>query len=95
MRKLLTYLTTQNPRRGGQGSAGGWFEASSWTRCQPKDPRNPSAASSFLQARFLSIVFVLCTTLAFAVGSPSQAQFGVLGNMGVVHPTIDRLAEDK
>jgi hypothetical protein len=44
----------QNPRRGGQGQAGGWLEASDRTRCQPKDPWNWNAEQGFTQARFLS-----------------------------------------
>jgi hypothetical protein len=80
MRKLLTFLKPQNPRRGGQGPAGGWFEASSWTRCQPKDPRNRSATTSYLQARSLSIALVLYTTRAvFAVGAPAVAQVSMTG----------------
>jgi hypothetical protein len=59
MRKLLTYLKMQNPRRLRQGPAGGWLEAGNLTRCQPKDQPNPSAASRLLQARSLSN---LCTT---------------------------------
>jgi hypothetical protein len=83
MRKLLTFFKTQNPRRAGQGSAGGWLEASGEAaRCQPKDPQNSSAVSSFLQAYSLSKSFVLCTTLvlatlasiANAVCSPASAQ---------------------
>jgi hypothetical protein len=79
MRKLLTFLKTQNPRREGQGLAGGWLEARVWTRCQAKDPLDASAVTSFVQARFLSIVRVLCTTLAlgalaFGVCSPAAAQ---------------------
>jgi hypothetical protein len=84
MRKLLTFLKMQNPRRAGQGSAGGWLEASSWTRCQPKDPLNPSAPSKFPQARSLGNILALCTTCAwiaptaivFAEGSPAWAQMG-------------------
>jgi hypothetical protein len=75
------FSKTQNPRRAGQGSAGGWLEASNWTRCHAKDPRNSSVVAGFLQARFLGIVRVLCTTLALAVGaiafavcSPAAAQ---------------------
>jgi hypothetical protein len=76
------FFKTQNPRRAGQGSAGGWFEASSWTRCQPKDPRNSTVASRFLQARSLSNILALCTTSAlvaltaivFGVCSPAAAQ---------------------
>jgi hypothetical protein len=60
MRKLLTFLKTQNPRREGQGHAGGWLEARVWTRCQAKDPLDASAVTSFVQARFLSIVRALC-----------------------------------
>jgi hypothetical protein len=79
MRKLLTFLKTQNPCRRGQGHAGGWLEARGFTRCQAKDPLNPSAVPSFVQARFLSIVRALCTTLAmgavaFGVCSPAAAQ---------------------
>jgi hypothetical protein len=94
MRKLLTFLKMQNPRRAGQGSAGGWLEASSWTRCQPKDPLNPSAPSKFPQARSLGNILALCTTCAwialtrfFAVGSPAAADscsraFGYQGGNG-------------
>jgi hypothetical protein len=79
MRKLLIFLKMQNPRREGQGHAGGWLEARVWTRCQAKDPLDASAVTSFVQARFLSIVRALCTTLAlgalaFGVCSPAAAQ---------------------
>jgi hypothetical protein len=63
MRKFLTFLKRQNPRRARQGFAGGWQEASSWTRCRAKDPQNSSAASKFLQARSLSRIVVLCAML--------------------------------
>jgi hypothetical protein len=85
MRRLLTFLKTQNPRREGQGLAGGWLEARVWTRCQAKDPRNSNAAPSLVQARFLSIVRGLCTTLAlgavvFGVCSNAAAQLSpILG----------------
>jgi hypothetical protein len=68
MRKLLTFFKTQNPRREGQGPAGGWLEARVWTRCQTKDPLNPSALPSLVQARFLSIIRALCTTLGSGGG---------------------------
>jgi hypothetical protein len=78
MRKFLTFLKMQNPRRDGQGHAGGWLEARVWTRCHAKDPLDASAVTSFVQARFLSIVRALCTTLAlgtvvFGVCSPATA----------------------
>jgi hypothetical protein len=78
MIKLLTFFKTQNPCREGQGHAGGWLEARVWTRCHAKDPLDASAVTSFVQARFLSIVRALCTTLAlgvvaFGVCSPSLA----------------------
>ena len=75
MHKLLTFLKTQNPCREGQGHAGGWLEARVWTRCQPKDPRNSNAVPSFVQARFLSILRALCTTLALGA-----VVFGVCSN---------------
>src|SRR6202021_1496318 len=75
MRKILTFFKTQNPCREGQGHAGGWLEARVWTRCQPKDPRNSNAVPSFVQARFLSILRALCTTLALGA-----VVFGVCSN---------------
>jgi hypothetical protein len=79
MRKFLTFFEKQNPRRGGQGSEGGWVEARR-ARCQPKDPRNSSVASKFLQARSLSNILALWTialaSIAFAVCSPAAAQMG-------------------
>jgi hypothetical protein len=92
MRKLLTFFKTQNPRRAGQGSAGGWLEASSEAaRCHAKDPRNSSAASRFLQAYSLSKNFVLytsrvltaLTSIAFTVCSPSWAQGFTGGGMNL------------
>ena len=63
MRQLLTFLKTQNPRREGQGLAGGWLEARRrWSRCQAKDPLDPNAVPGFLQAHLLSIRRALCTT---------------------------------
>jgi hypothetical protein len=92
MHKLLTFLKMQNPRREGQGHAGGWLEARVWTRCHAKDPLDASAVTSFVQARFLSIVRALCTTLAlgavaFGVCSPAAADscsmaFGRQGGTG-------------
>jgi hypothetical protein len=87
MRKLLTFFKTQNPRREGQGLAGGWLEARVWTRCHAKDPINQSAVVGFVQARFLSIIRALCTTLAlgavvFAIASPVSAQVGGLSFPG-------------
>jgi hypothetical protein len=83
MRKLLTFLKKQNPCRGRQGSAGGWLEASNFTRCRPKDPRNPNVASRFLQARSLSN---LCTTraliaVAWTVFAASSASSGAHAQM--------------
>jgi hypothetical protein len=69
MRKLLTFLKTQNPRREWQGLAGGWFEARRRTRCQPKDPADPTPVSPFPQAHLLSIGRAVCTTLALRVGA--------------------------
>jgi hypothetical protein len=91
MRRLLTFLKTQNPRREGQGHAGGWLEARVWTRCHAKDPLDASAVTSFVQARFLSIVRALCTTLAlgavaFGVCSPASAQIIGGGVWGDVKP---------
>jgi hypothetical protein len=92
--KLLTFLKMQNPCRRRQGSAGGWLEASNFTRCQPKDPRNRSVALRFLQARSLSNIRALCTTfglalalIVFAVVSPASADscshaFGYQGGTG-------------
>jgi hypothetical protein len=75
MRKLPAFLKKQNPRRGRQGSAGGWAEASSCARCQPKDPENSNVASRVLQARSLSNILALWTialaSIAFAVSSPA------------------------
>jgi hypothetical protein len=91
MRKLLTFLKTQNPCRRGQGLAGGWLEARGFTRCQAKNPSNGSAVPSFVQARFLSIVRALCTSLAlgavaFGVCSPTSAQIIGGGVWGDVKP---------
>jgi hypothetical protein len=78
MCNIVTYLKLQNHRRLRQGSLGGWLEAGNLIRCQPKDLRNPSVASRFLQARFLSNLCTTCALIAlasivFAVGSPASA----------------------
>ena len=83
--RLLTFLKTQNPRRVWQGFAGGWLEARRrWSRCQVKDPPNPTPVSRFPQAHLLSIGRAVCTTLvlaaiAFGVCSPAGAQFNGCG----------------
>jgi hypothetical protein len=70
MRKLLTFLKKQNPRRGGQqGFAGGWLEARGEARCQPKDLRDPNAVPWFPQAHLLSIGRAMCTISVGARGT--------------------------
>jgi hypothetical protein len=86
MRKLLTLLTTQNPRRVRQGSAGGWQEARGWTRRHAKDPHNLNVPRKFLQGHVLRIIGVLCITLALACG-PAFAQGGMGPGPGTVHST--------
>jgi hypothetical protein len=89
MRKILTFFKTQNPRREGQGHAGGWLEARGFTRRHAKDPLDASAVTSFVQARFLSILRALCTTLALgavvfvALSAPTNAIAGCMALLGV------------
>lgn len=65
MRKLLTFLKSKTPAVEGRGHAGGWLEARELPRCQSKDPLNASAMAGFVQARFMSMLRVLYTMLAF------------------------------
>jgi hypothetical protein len=79
MRKLLTFLKKQNPRRGGQqGFAGGWLEARGEARCQPKDPCDPNAVPWFPQAHLLSIGRAMCTTSVLRIGARGTKVPGAL-----------------